>query len=608
MKRALFVLFLVSGITSAVAQDFYNKGKLALSGRDTAGAVAAFQDALKAGQKTADVNYYLGAIAFNRHAIDDAIGYLHTSLKANDENVDALLTLGSAYLAKKDPAAALASLRRAAKLAPKNGAVSMVYGMALLEADSTDQAIRQLTLANVYDPTNGAVFSALGDCYLKQNVVVLAITNYQKAVDLDNKNIAFRVKLAKAYLKNRQYTEAVKEYDGITGLDSTYADGYLEVGRIYVLAKQYKNGIGPLKTYVRMRPKSVEGATFLSKAYFGADDHAEAAKAVKRALELDSSNVEMWRIEAHSLTELKEYPGALVAFAALQRRKALKPEDQSKYGSSLVGVGREEEAIQALLAAVAADSTNCDPYFNLGFLYMKKQNYEKAAAAFEKKIACDPRSLSSYLNAAASYWQLKNFVRVRELLTRMVELKSDFLQGRLWMARYYTQVDSLDYAKQQYDEVLKIIGSNPEKYKKEAGEAHGLIGSYYFGTHQFEKAIQAFRDAQSFGYDVPGLHLSWGQAMLQLLDPKAAEADNIEKVKEAVKHFRKAVEKDPGNPQAHLWLAEGLIRSRVPGNDKDNQVLKDEACVEYRKVLKLEPRNEDAKKGMEHYGCPGAGK
>ena len=47
---------------------------------------------------------------------------------------------------------------------------------------------------------------------------------------------------------------------------------------------------------------------------------------------------------------------------------------------------------------------------------------------------------------------------MRELLTKTIEVKPDFLQARLWLARYYTQVDSLDNAKAEYDEVLKQIG------------------------------------------------------------------------------------------------------------------------------------------------------
>ena len=611
MKRAfLSVMFFLVVSQAASGQDFVGKAKAALATRDTSVAIVNFQEAVKAGQRTAECNFYLGAIAMARHKTADAIGYLEASLKVTDDNVDALKLLGDAYLLNKNVSGALGQYARAEKLAKKNPAVLTAYGNALLAADSVDGAIKFLVLAKEYDPNNPSIYVGLGDAYYKQNVLVLGISNYQKAVELDPKNIGIRYTLAKIFEKNRQYNEAVKEYDGVIAVDSTYADAYLMKGRILVLAKQFNRAVPPLRKFVHLKPKSAEGTAFLAKALFGADDFAEAAKTAEKSLAIDSGNVDTWRIYAHSLVETKDYKYALVGYAALQRRKAFKTEDQSKYGTALFGLGREEEALSALLAAVAADSSNCDPYFNLGSIYMKKQEYEKAAAMFEKKITCDPRSLSAYLNASACYMQpsLKNYPRVRELLTHVLELKPDFLLGRLWLGRYFVQVDSLDAAKQQYDEVVKQGTANPEKYRKEMGEANSQIGQYYFVTKQYDRSIDSFRKAISLGTDNASLHLMWGQSLLQLLDPKGDKADNKKKVDEAVKQDRRAIELDAGSAPAHLWLAQSLVFSRVEGDNEGNTKLKEEACAEYRKVLKIDPRNEDAKKGMERIGCPGAGK
>ena len=78
------------------------------------------------------------------------------------------------------------------------------------------------------------------------------------------------------------------------------------------------------------------------------------------------------------------------------------------------------------------------------------------------------------------------------------------------------------------------------------------------------------------------------------------------KIQESIRLFRRMIDLDPGNAQGHLWLAQGLIQSREEGDDEKNKQLQEEACRELRKVLKIEPRNEDAKKAMERIGCPGA--
>ena len=606
MRTLVLAVLIISVTAGAAAQDFIGKAKGSLTARDTASAITAFQDALKANQKQAEAGYYLGAIAFAQGRTDDAIRYLEGSVKSDDENVAALKTLGDAYMRQKDLPNALGAYRRAERLARKDPAVLSAYGLALVAADSVDNAIRILTLAKEYDEKNVEVYRGLATAYAKQGVAPLAVLNYQKAIELDPKDIDTRMTLGHLFEKQRQYNEAVKEYEGIIAVDSTYARAYLEKGEILVLAKMYQKAIPPLRKYATLDPKGVPGSQNLAKALFGAEDFAEAAKAAKRSLELDSTNADIWRIYAHSLVETKDYAGAIVAFGSLERRNALKPEDQGKFGIALYGLGREDEAMKALLSAVETDSTNCEPYFSLGSLYMKKQEYDKAAQMFEKRIACDPRSLSAYINASASYMQVKNYQRAHELLTKTVTMKPDFLLGRLWLGRTLSLMDSLDEAKAQYDEVLTQAQSDPVKYKKELGEAQYMSGSYWFQKQQYEKAIDGYRKAQGFGYDNADSRFSWGQAVLQTLDPKGDPAENRKRITEAVAHFRRSVEMNPNNYMSHLWLAQGLVLLRVEGDDEGNRKLTGEACEEYRKVLRLNPGNADAKKGMERIGCPGA--
>jgi tetratricopeptide (TPR) repeat protein len=610
MKRFLICAVAFCITASAPAQDFLVRGKSALTAKDTALAWNMLQQALKGGEKPAETNLLLGSIAYGQKKYKEAIPYLQTAVKLNEDNVDAVTMLGTSQLETKDIAGALATLHRVEKIGKKNPAALTAYGRAFLMADSVEQAIRFLTLAKEYDRNSPAVSSMLGDAYLRQNVPPLALTHYQRAVELNPKDTESRMKMARIYEKMQNYNEAVKQYDGVLAIDSVRTDALFAKGKILVRAKMYERAVSPLRKFTSLEPKSPEGAALFARALHGSENYPEAAKEAKRALKLDSTNNDIWRVLAESQLELKDFPGAIVSYRTLLLRSALKPEDQAKYGNALVGGGKEEEALAALLQAVKLDSTNCDPYYNLGSIYMRKQEWLNAAANFEKKIACDPRSLGAYLNAAACYYQptVKNYGRMRELLMKSLELKPDWLLARLWLGRYYTAVDSLAKAKEQYDEVIRTVGPNPDKRNKDiAGEAEYMVGQYYFALQQYDKCVDACKRAYTIGYDNFSLRITWGQSLLQTLNPKGDPADNKRKVEDATRQFRRAAELDPGSAAAHLWLAQSLVLSRVEGDNEGNKVLRDEACGEYRKALRIDPRNEDAKKGMERIGCPGAG-
>lgn len=604
MKRFL-VAFLLLATHGASAQDIYNKARASLSARDTSAAFVSFQEAVKAGQKLTESNYYLGAISFVRHKIDDAVNYLLASVKADDENVEAVKLLGDAYLEKKDSKNALVQYRLAAKLAPKDCGIFVAYGQALVAADSNDAAIMQLTRAKECMPDNPSIYISLGDAYFRIGVKPLAISNYQKASELAPKNLDIQLKVARALTANKQYTEAVKAYLVAEAIDSTYPDTYLEHGRILVLAKLYRQAVPPLMRFVKLSPKNVDGSVLYAKALFGSNLFGEAALAALTSIQMDSSNVDIWRIRAHSLVETKDFKGALAAFGAVQRRNAIKQEDHIMMGRAYFGAGMDGEAMDSFQKAIVTDSASCDVFFPLGSLFMKKQDYKKASEMFERKIACDSNSIAAYLNAALTYQQQTNLnlPRARELFLKVVGLRPDYLNGRLYLARYYMQVDSFDLAEAQYHEVLRLIGDQVDKNKAVYGEAYKLLGSLYMIKKQYPRAIDAFRKVQSVGMDDANVHLSWGQAILQTLDPKDSEEENRKKNDDALKHFKECVGKDPNNVQGLFWLGECLVRSRVPGDDKKNKELKDEACAAWKKVLKLDPKNEEAKKGLDRIGC-----
>ncbi len=607
MKRALLIILVGCVVEYGYSQEFLARAKAALLARDTTAAIPLFESALKAGQKPGEVHHALGAIALARQQTPDAIRHLEEAVRIDDENVDALRLLGEAYVSTKNLTGAMTQYRRAAKLAPKDGKVAASYGKALLAADSVDAAIVQLTRAKEYTPEDPGIYESLGDAFARQNVIPMVVMNYQRAIELDPASTDRRIKLASVFEKNRQYTEAVREFDEIIKRDSSNADAHRQKGNIFLRAKLFKQAVPALRTFTELRPKSVEGSVLYTKALSGAGDYAETVMEAKRSLRLDSNNVEILRLLAQAQVETKQYQDALWSYENLRRKNAFEAEDQGQYGLALFRLGRDEDALRSLLEAVALDSSNCDAYFSLGSIYMKKQDYESAAAMFDKRIACDPKSISlaAYLNGAASHMQVKNYVRTRELLAKAIELKPDFLQARLWLARYYAQVDSLENAKSEYDEVLRQIGTDTEKFKKEAGEAHFLLGMYYFRKQQFGSAIESFRRASSYGQDNASLRLTWGQAILQTLERTGDTNANDTKIQESIRHFRRVIDLEPGNAQGHLWLAQGLIQSRKEGEDEKNKEIKAEACNELRKALKLDPRSDDAKKSMERIGCSG---
>jgi tetratricopeptide (TPR) repeat protein len=62
---------------------------------------------------------------------------------------------------------------------------------------------------------------------------------------------------------------------------------------------------------------------------------------------------------------------------------------------------------------------------------------------------------------------------------------------------------------------------------------------------------------------------------------------------QAMRHFEKAVELDPGNINGHLYLATTYVNQYIPGVDTDdNTSVAERAIVQYQKVLDLNAKND----------------
>jgi tetratricopeptide (TPR) repeat protein len=71
------------------------------------------------------------------------------------------------------------------------------------------------------------------------------------------------------------------------------------------------------------------------------------------------------------------------------------------------------------------------------------------------------------------------------------------------------------------------------------------------------------------------------------------------KYEEAAQHLERAAANEPGNVQAHLYLANVYAQQYIPGRDEESNPQQGNAAIrEYRRVLELDAKNMEAVKGL----------
>lgn len=427
------------------------------------------------------------------------------------------------------------------------------YGKAIeiakdyLSKDSTNQAIKIFTEITTQDTTNKTAYEGLGDAYAKMGVLVLALTNYDIAEKLDSLNIPLKFKIAAALYKQKSYTDAANKYLQIISIDSTNTIAYLKVGEILYYAKQFNNAAYYLNKFIDLNKKDSTAFLYTANSYYVIQNFKKAAEVSQEGLKYFPTLVELEKIAAVSLAAENKIDEALKIFNSVPD-SVFSGKEFARVGFGLESQHQDSLALVFLTKALKRDTSLIASFAEtVATMFYKAGNYDSAIVYYDKKISKDPTAISAYINKALCMIQLKNYDGARTSLLEADQQKSNYLPTLEWLGKTYQYMDSTDAAVNTYNKVIQLASADPEKNKTTLGDAYGSI------------------------------------ALAQLLKKKYAPA--IETLENALKY-------DTDNSQYHLWLAQALA---LTGK-------KSRAIEEYKKTLKLDPNNADAKKGLKILG------
>lgn len=523
----------------------------------------------------------------------NAAPYILAAANEDPKNVEVLLLAGDVYneLEKKD--SALIFYERAEKVSDKpaivrkvalalsavgrykeavdkaNKAVAddkndvynyLTLGQIYINADSLQKADIAIRRAQSINSEIADTYVALGDLYYAQKVYELAKMNYDEALKRNSELLEPRIKLAltnyrlansgvDAETANQYFSESLKAWDEVTQLDTNNATAFFEKGKILFLAQQYFEAARSLYRYVSLRPDGQLGRWYLAQAFYEGRAYDSAAVQLQRVT-LDSVQAKKTSMLARAYVETKNFSQAAQMYAKMKGQGALTPEDTERYGYAAILSGDTVTAIANFKQAIDADPTNCTLMFRVGNLLRQRQDYTGAIEILRKRLANCNDSLSSTVHylIGVSFYSAGNVDSAIVSLQSSIRADSNSLQPYIQLGRSYFEGKNAQAAHDILNKGIDIGKRATEKNKREIDQAYALRAANYMD----EKDYTALKKMAS----------------------------------EWVTIF-------PESEFGHLYKAIGHQGS----NEKDD------ACREYKQVLKANPNNKPAKQNMDALGC-----
>jgi tetratricopeptide (TPR) repeat protein len=343
---------------------------------------------------------------------------------------------------------------------------------------------------------------------------------------------------------------------------------------VEVLQKVSRTGkVAGFKSWAREDYFSLfEGASFAGRIAAGMDELMTARIHLEKAVKLDPSFTEGYRLLAYVYDKQRDYAAAIEAYRLVTTREGARADAFYGLAGVLKRTQKYQEAAEAYEKAISMNFEKKEIFFELGDTYEAMQNWAKAAEAYEKYLALKPEvTWNGYLRLGSCRVMLKQYDAAIAAFVEAQKAQPRDLKVNTSLADAYEKAGQLEKAEETYNSLAVINPADAKAYYSMAIRMYDAAGKYdkaisparkivdldpknelniynvglmYFKLQRFDEAIAAFRQSLAIKPDLANAWFQVGSAQFQL-----------KRYKEAADAYKKYTELAPGESSGWLGLA-----------------------------------------------------
>ncbi len=478
-----------------------------------------------------DYYFYYGENFYKNNNPDSALIMYKKGTEVQATNALNYIGVGKILLAQGNDKEANTNLFKGKTLGAKSATVLIKLAEVYINVPdpykNLAEANKLLNDAIKLEPKNVEAHLLMGDCLLEQMPTdgSIAIKEYDKALELNPKSPKAILRKGKLYGRGRNYNVALENYKQAITVDPKFAPAYMEMAEIYHLAGQPAKALEYIKKYTEIQCPSLSTRKRIASFQFLNKQYPEAIAEIEAIVKTDTKDCYMWRLlgyayyEIGNTTDKEAYNKGLDAmnkfFACVSTKNfKVSPEDYKYKGMLLGKTGKDSLAAEEITKAIAIDpDKNCELYGEIGKIFMKAKNYEKAITNYEKKTTC-PKGLAvqDYFDLGRAYFYLAGakikgtsetkdpkekqkredeakplFIKADTAFSRLCQASPNFPAGYYWRGKVNIQLDpknELWLAKPFFEKYLTLV--KPEERATPSNKENVIIACEYLGYYQLK--------------------------------------------------------------------------------------------------------------------------
>jgi tetratricopeptide (TPR) repeat protein len=406
--------------------------------------------------------------------IDQAVIYQDKAKEIKSKYAPLAVLEGDIELAKKNVGNACSNYELAILYDPNCKEAYVKYARAYKNVNTT-LAIEKLNQLKLKEPTFLLVDKELADIYYSNNEFDKAAQYYESYLKSGNSNAQDLVKYAMTLFLNHDFTNSLKiANDGLQKEPRNPAFNRLAMYNNTDL-KQYDEAIKSADSFFNKSDKP--DFTYLDYRYYGMSLRQTkqiplAIEQYKKAIEADSSHVELWKDISDMYMEINDFDNAIASY---NKYVGATPEDK-KTSDMYYDLGKMYYSVGS---STAKDTLSKGKSDNIALV--QKNALLKADSIFAKVTTMEPTNYRGYrmrglTNFALDPESAKGLAKpYYEQTLKIVEAKNDarynpiIIESERYLGYYYYLKKDYTESKVYFNKILAIEPSNEFALKAIAG-------------------------------------------------------------------------------------------------------------------------------------------
>jgi len=311
--------------------------------------------------------------------------------EANPGNAEAFAHLGLLEARQEHYAEAIENYKKAVTLNPAMPRLEMNLGLAYFKANQFPDAIKVFSSELGRQPADSAeaqrLTFLLGMAHFGMGDYLVAIPYLRRAANEDPQSLPMRLALAHSCMWSKQYDCVMEVYKEILALNADSAEADMLAGEALDQKGDDAGAMEQFRAATKASPHDSDAHFGLGYLLWKQHHFDEAATEFLAALDNDPKHLRARVYLGDCYVELNQYekaqPELEQAIAADPSSDASSAMIHRDLGVVYAAAGRNDEAVNELVKAIALDPKDVSPHWRLGKLYQSMGRKEEAKAEFD---------------------------------------------------------------------------------------------------------------------------------------------------------------------------------------------------------------------------------